>query len=178
MTGLLVIDIQNFYENSLVDFEKTCTNAGKVIDKFRKNKLPVFHIRHIKKVPVINKIIPLEKMREFQIHDNVKPLEGELIIDKYFINCFRETTLLEKLKEKKVKNLVICGMMTHMCVDAAVRASNDYGFNVTVIDDACTTKDLKYRDQVIKAMDVHNTMLAAFEYGYAKVISTEEFLKK
>lgn len=86
--------------------------------------------------------------------------------------------MLKNLKEKKIKSLVICGMMTHMCVDAAVRSSNDYGFDVTVIDDACTTKDLKYRDQIIWAKDVHNTMLSAFEYGYAKVISTEEFLKK
>lgn len=178
MTGLLVIDIQNFYENTLFDFEKTCVNAGKVINKFRGNKLPVFYIRHIKKVPVINKLIPLEKMKEFQIHESVNPLEGEIIIDKYFINCYRETTLLENLKEKKIKRLVICGMMTHMCVDAAVRASNDYGFEVTVIDDACTTKDIKYRDQDIKARDVHNAFLAAFEYGYAKVINTEEFLKK
>jgi nicotinamidase-related amidase len=128
MTGLLVIDIQNFYENMLVDFEKTSTNAGKIIDKFRKNKLLIFYIRHIKKIPVINKLISLEKMKEFQIHESVKPLESEFVIDKYFINCYRETVLLEKLKEKKINNLVICGMMTHMCVDAAVRASNDYVF--------------------------------------------------
>ncbi len=178
MTGLLVIDIQNFYENTLADFEKTCINANKVIGKFRKKKDPVFYIQHIKKVPIINKVIPLEKMKELQIHESVKPIEGEIVIQKYHVNCYRETILLEKLKEKNIKSLVICGMMTHMCVDAGVRASNDYGFDVTVIGDACTTKDLKYRGEVIKARDVHNALLAAFENGYAKVISTEEFLNK
>ena len=69
-------------------------------------------------------------------------------------------------------------MMIHMCIDAAVRASNDFGFEVEVIADACTTKDLKYNEQTVKAKDVHNAMLAAFEFGYAKVINTEEFLKK
>lgn len=95
MTGLLVIDIQNFYENMLVDFEKTCNNAGRIIDKFRKKKFPVFYIRHIKKVPVINKLTPLEKMKEFQIHESVKPLEGEIVIEKYFINSYRKPNCLK-----------------------------------------------------------------------------------
>ena len=68
MTGLLVIDIQNFYENMLVDFEKTCANAAKIINKFREDNLPIFYIQHIKKIPVLDKLVPLEKIEEFQIH--------------------------------------------------------------------------------------------------------------
>ncbi len=93
MTGLLVIDIQNFYEKTLVNFKKTCENAGKIINKFRENNFPVFYIQHIKKVPVINKLVPLEKIKEFQIHESVKPVEGEPIIQKYHINCFRPQLL-------------------------------------------------------------------------------------
>jgi len=176
MTGLLVIDIQNFYEKKLVNFHETCENASKVINLFRDKKLPVFYIQHIKELPVINKVIPINKIKTLNIHKSVRPLEDEIIIQKYFINSFRETNLLELLNKNKIKKIVVCGMMTHMCVDAAVRALNDYGFEVEVIADACTTKDLKYKNQIIKAIDVHNTILAAFEYGYAKVTDTNKFI--
>ena len=55
-------------------------------------------------------------------------------------------------------------MQTHMCLEAATRAASDYGFNCTVIEDACATRDLNYGNTTIKAKDVHwNHVL---EYGY------------
>ncbi len=38
--------------------------------------------------------------------------------------------------------MIICGMMTHMCVDTTVRAAMDYGYSVKVVGDACATMDL------------------------------------
>jgi nicotinamidase-related amidase len=45
----------------------------------------------------------------------------------------------DELRGAGVDELVICGMMTSMCVDATVRAAVDLGFETTVVHDACTT---------------------------------------
>jgi nicotinamidase-related amidase len=67
-------------------------------------------------------------------------------------------------------------MMTHMCVDATVRAAFDYGFNVTVVHDACATRDLTFADETIPAAQVNGAFLAALGFVYAKVVSAAEVL--
>ena len=56
------------------------------------------------------------------------PLQtDEAIVEKYFPNAFRDTDLLNILKRSEVDEVVICGAMTHMCVDATTRAAFDFG---------------------------------------------------
>lgn len=112
-----------------------------------------------------------------EIHEDVNPLPGEKVISKDEVNSFKNTDLLEFLNIYKIKNLVICGMQTHMCVEAAARAGSDYGFKCTLIYDACATKDLKFGDKIIKAEDVHYSTIATLK-AYADVIDLETFLKK
>jgi nicotinamidase-related amidase len=64
-----------------------------------------------------------------------------------------------------------------MCVEAATRAAADLGFRCIVIHDACTTKDLKFGEKVIRAEDVHYSTLSTLR-SYAIILSTSEFLKK
>jgi len=72
---------------------------------------------------------------------------------------------------------VIAGMMTHMCVDATTRAAFDYGFQCTLLSDACATRNLVFEDKLIPAQHVHHAFLSALNGVYAKVIRTEAFLK-
>lgn len=67
-------------------------------------------------------------------------------------------------------------MMTHMCIDATTRAAKDLGFNITLIGDACATKDLEIHGERVAARDVHNSFLAALNNTYANVIATEQYL--
>jgi len=71
---------------------------------------------------------------------------------------------------------VICGMMTHMCVEAATRAGSDYGFECLVIGDACATRDLEFNGHKVSAEDVHISTLSTISGSYAKVMDVEEFL--
>jgi nicotinamidase-related amidase len=67
-------------------------------------------------------------------------------------------------------------MQTQMCVEAAVRAGHDLGFECVLIQDACATRDLKFADKVVKAEDVQTGTLATFiDGGYAKVIDFAKF---
>jgi len=78
----------------------------------------------------------------------------------------------------KIEELVICGMMTHMCVDATVRAAKDFGFNCKLVADACATKDLEILGMKIKAEQVQLSFLAALNYFYAEVVNADSILNR
>lgn len=166
-SALLIIDVQEFYFpdgfNPLVEPEKASQNAAKILKYFRSNNQLVVHIKH-----ATNK--------DSLIHQNVLPIEGEKVIKKSHVNSFRETDLLDYLKQNNINQLVICGMMTHMCVEAAARTAADFGFNVILIDDACATQDIIYNNDTVKAADVHYSTLGTISRYYGKVFTTEEFL--
>ncbi|MAN27678.1 MULTISPECIES: cysteine hydrolase family protein [Mesonia] len=178
-TALLLIDIQNdYFPNGKMELshpEKASLNAKKILEKFRKEKLPVIHIQHQSTRPEATFFIP--ETQGVEIHENVKPIAGEKIIVKHFPNSFRETELITTLEEMGVKKLVICGMMTHMCVDATTRAAKDFGLECIVIGDACATKDLEINGEQVKAKEVQKSFLAAFNYFYSEVLTTEKFLE-
>ncbi|MTI30276.1 isochorismatase family protein [Xanthovirga aplysinae] len=71
------------------------------------------------------------------------PLENEKVVIKHIPNSFLGTELVDSLKENEIPDLVVCGMMTHMCIDASLRAATDYRFNFELINDACATRDLE-----------------------------------
>ena len=126
--ALIIIDIQNDYFEGgnipLVNPIAASVNAGKVLDHFRANNLPIAHIQHISNNPEAMPIF-VEGTKGVEIHENVKPLDGEKVFQKYYPNSFRETGLLDYLKENNITEVVITGMMTHMCVDATTRAAFD-----------------------------------------------------
>jgi len=179
-TALLIIDIQNdYFENgtmTLVDSELAAANAKLLLDKFRNESLPIIHIQHIATRPSATFFLPGTKGAE--IHSVVKPLPAEKVIVKHFPNSFKETELLDYLKGTEIENLIVCGMMTHMCIDATTRAAKDLGFNCTLIGDACATKDLEISAEIIKAKYVHASFLAALNGFYSGVVSTKEFLSE
>jgi nicotinamidase-related amidase len=178
--ALIIIDIQNdYFENGrmpLVGAEAASLNARQILEKFRSDNLPVIHIQHLAARPNSTFFLPVTKGQE--IHENVKPIDHEKVVVKHFPNGFKETELLEYLKSKNITGLVICGMMTHMCVDATTRAAKDFGFNCIVIGDACATKDLEVNGETVKAAEVQKSFLAAFSGYYATVKTTSQYLEE
>jgi nicotinamidase-related amidase len=106
----------------------------------------------------------------------VEPLANELVIQKHFPNSFRKTTLEDEMRKAGVEEAVICGAMSHMCIDATTRAAADLGFKCTVIHDACATRDLDFEGNIIKAGNVHQSFMAALQFFYAKVVECDRFL--
>jgi nicotinamidase-related amidase len=176
-TALIIIDIQNdYFENgtmTLVDPIKASENAKQLVEKFRKDHLPIIHIQHISTRPGATFFLP--DTEGAKIHTNVQPLKDEPVIIKHYPNSFRETILLDHLKKHQITNLVICGMMTQTCVDSTTRAAKDFGFICTVIGDACATKDLEVNGEKIKAANVQLAFLAALNYFYATVQTTAQY---
>jgi len=166
-TALLIVDIQDFYfpgdGPGLVNAEGAALKAKEILEIFREKKQLVVHVRH-------------KASRGFEINKNVEPLSTEKVITKTEVNSFKGTDLLEYLKKNDISRLIIIGMQTQMCVEAAVRAGHDLGFECVLIQDACATRDLKFADKIVKAEDVQTGTLATFiDGGYAKVIDFAKF---
>lgn len=169
-TALLIIDIQNFYfpgddGPGLVNPEAASLKAKEILEIFREKRELVVHVQHLAR-----------KKSDIEIHKNVKPILNEKVITKKEINSFLGTDLLEYLNAKSINRLVIIGMQTQLCVEGATRAAHDFGFECIVVEDACATRDLKFEDKLIKAEDVHYSVLATLKSGgYARIIDLENF---
>ncbi len=176
---LLVIDIQNFYfEGGRVPLAgpvEASIEAKAVLEAFRAKKLPVIHVQHMPKG--IEKFEPGKTDPQYAIHPNVVPAEGETIVVKHYANAFRETDLATLLKILDAKTLVITGMQTHMCVEAATRHGADLGYDIVLVDDACATRDLKFGETVVPAKAVHAAVLAAMNGTYAKVVAAADVVQ-
>ncbi|PFK44038.1 cysteine hydrolase [Bacillus cereus] len=177
-TALLLIDIQNdYFPNGKMELRgaiEASEYASQLLQYFREVSQPIFHIQHVSIKE--NATFFLPNTEGVHIHKNVHPSKNETVILKHYPNSFRETDLLEQLQNLEIEHVIICGMMTHMCIDATVRAAFDFGFRCTVVHDACATKDLLFKNATIPAVYIHNTILASLNGIYANVMSTEEFL--
>jgi len=176
-TALIVIDIQkDYFEGGkfpLMNPLAAAKNAYQLLQCFREHGGQHVHIQHISLEPDATFFIKGDSGSD--IHDAVAHFEGEPIIYKHEPNSFLNTELLDLLKSWEIERVVICGMMTHMCVDATARAASDFGFQVMVAEDACATRDLKYGDTTIPAEHVHKAFLAALK-SYGRVLKSDEII--
>jgi nicotinamidase-related amidase len=179
-TALVIIDIQEFYfDDGLVPLTgsvEAAAQAKQVLEAFRARKLPVFHVRHVPKSVAIVDGVPADP--QYGIRPEVRPAAGEKVISKRFANSFRETDLLESLRQTGITRIVIAGMQTHMCVEAASRAATDLGFDVVVLHDACATRPLEFGGRTVPADMVHAAALAAIKGTYGRVVSVSELLQE
>jgi nicotinamidase-related amidase len=179
-TALILIDIQNdYFPNGKMELEGSLDaslQAQNILIEFRQRHWPVVHIQHISVRPGATFFLP--ETEGVNIHQNIEPLPDELVIQKYYPNSFRETSLLEHLQRQEITHLALCGMMTHMCVEATARAAFDYGFQCTVLHDACATKTLNFAGRDIPAAQVHGAFLTALNGVYARVESVEELRRE
>lgn len=174
---MVIIDVQNYYfydgPGRLYEPEKAEAEIKKVLDYFRATGQPVIFIQHL----FNNDGYSQSKEELIAVHEGIAPIPGEYIVQKSYPNSFRETTLGQILKYVGVDSVVMTGMMSHMCVDTTVRAAFDLGYQVDLITDGCTTKDLVFGDVIIPAVTAHNAYMAALGSNFANAMTAEEYLK-
>ncbi len=173
---LLLIDIQNDYfpggRMELAGSVKAGERAGLLLDAFRNRNLPVVHIQHVSVRPGSSFFLP--DTDGVQIHASVRPREGEALFQKIYPNSFRETPLLDHLRGIGAGQLVVAGMMTHMCVDSTVRAAFDLGFACSLAHDACATRSLSFGSVAVPAELVHASHIAALNGIFCRAAAAED----
>jgi nicotinamidase-related amidase len=176
--ALVLIDVQNDYfpggKWPLSGIESAADNAAKLLAAARAAGDLVVHVRH--EFPTADAPFFAPGSDGAKIHSTVRGRDGEPVVLKHHVNAFRETDLKAILDRHGVQEVVLCGAMSHMCVDAGVRAASDLGYRCVVVHDACATRDQEFEGTVVPAADVHAAFMAALRFGYAKLVSTEEYL--
>ena len=178
-TALVLVDIQNDYfeggRNELFNPLEAAGQAGRVLSAFRDAGLPVFHVQHISLGENASFFLP--GTEGCKIHERVYPRGDEAVVVKHTPDSFFQTELKELLDAAGVKRLVVCGMMSHMCIDTTARSAKRLGYEVVLLHEACTTKDLTWQNTVIPAATVHKTFMASLQGTFAKVTDTESFFE-
>ena len=177
--ALILIDIQNDYfpqgKWPLVGVEAAADKAQQLLQAFRQAGDAVIHVRHEFTADDAPFFTPGSEGAH--LHPKVLNENDEPVVLKHFVNAFRQTNLREVLEQRSITDLVVVGSMSHMCIDAVVRAAADYGYTVTVIHDACATRDLEFNGKTVAAAQVHEAYMASLAFAYAGVVSADEFLK-
>ena len=178
MQGLILIDIQNDYFSGgnmvLEGMAEAASKAAQLLDRFRSRRQPIFHIQHLALQPGATFFVP--ETEGARIHRLVTPAPDEKVITKHFPNSFRGSDLQASLKKAGVKEIVICGAMSHMCVDSTTRAAFDLGLRCPVVEDACATRDLVHQGVTIPAAQVHGAFMAALARPFAQVTTVAELI--
>ncbi|MDE8610615.1 cysteine hydrolase family protein, partial [Listeria monocytogenes] len=126
---LLVVDTQKLImTNNLYNFDSLVPNIEQLIVTARKNKIEIVYIRHDD-----GPNTELTEGKEgFEIYEKFQPTTLERIFDKSVNSAFKGTGLLEYLKEKSTKKIVIAGLQTDFCIDATVKCGFEHGFHMIV----------------------------------------------
>ncbi len=173
-TALLLVDIQNDYFPSfegarmaLPSMDAAAEKAADLLATAREAGTPAVHVRHV----MASDAAPFFKpgTAGAALHHSVAPLPDEPIIDKPRPNSFVKTNLEQHLLEAGIDDLVICGAMSQMCIDATTRAAVDLGFAVTVASDACAAANVSHGGVDVPADMVHAAIMAPLAASYAQV---------
>ncbi|WP_137679536.1 cysteine hydrolase family protein [Aurantiacibacter suaedae] len=175
--ALVVVDLQNEYLPSgkvpLEGIHDAIANATEVLAHFRKSGETLVHIRHelTADAPMF-----VPGSDGVNIVPEMKPEGNEPVVTKNYPNAFRDTDLKKILEENSVKEIVFIGAMSHMCIAASVRAAVDFGYSAVTVHDACATMDLEFNNTKVPVAQVHAANMAALEFAYGEVVSTDKLL--
>ncbi|SDR30223.1 cysteine hydrolase family protein [Pseudovibrio sp. Tun.PSC04-5.I4] len=177
--ALIVIDCQNDYFpggacplEGQVDAGK---NIARLLEGIRSNEENVIHLQHMYK----DKTEPylIEGTPGTEINECAKPVNGEAVVVKNYMNGYKDTNLEQILVDAGVEEIVMCGSMSQNCVNATARQTLDLGYPLTIIYDACATEDLEFNGTIVPSDHVHTAMMASLRFAHSHVISTDEFLE-
>lgn len=168
---LLVIDAQQLITTDrLFCFDRFVSNVKHLISTARKNNIEVVFVRHDD-----GEGKPLTKGTEgFEIFDDFSPEEKEMIFDKTVNSPFRDSGLLEYLREKNIRTIIVTGLQTDYCIDATVKCGFEHGFQVIVPEYSNSTFDNDF-------MSAENSYRYYNEFmwknRYAKCVSVDEAVR-
>jgi nicotinamidase-related amidase len=177
--ALLLIDIQKGFDD--LEYNGGERNnpeaehhAGQILEYWRKNKWPLFHVQHCS----IVQGSPLAEGHPGNEHkEEVKPITGEPVIKKNVNSAFIGTDLKERLDTLGVRTVIIVGLTTPYCVSTTARMAGNLGYNTVVVSDATAAFRLNgLNGENIPAQVVHEISLATLNGEFAEVLSTAVIL--
>ncbi|MBI2518666.1 MAG: cysteine hydrolase [Opitutae bacterium] len=170
---VVIIDAQREYTDGrlpLAGVADALRQTNRLLARARAAGVPIIHIQQLSKPGrgLFDSDGPFVAFAP-----EATPRSGETVIAKQLPNAFAGTTLADALQQLGRKKIVVSGYMTHMCVSATVRAGFDLGYEITVIADACATRDLPDgAGGSLPAATVHRVALAELADRFATIVTT------
>lgn len=169
LSALMIIDVQQgMFDVSPVIHrgDEVLWRIAGLLARARAGALPIVHVRddggpgHV-----------LAKgSAGWAFHPLVEPRPNEIVIDKQHSSSFHDTDLHSRLADAGVERLVIAGMQTEMCVDAACRGAVALGYRVVLVADGHTTWDTPLIDAE-RIIAEHNRLLGSC---FADVVAADK----
>ena len=135
--ALIVIDIQEgLVKENPFDTKNFIINTKAIIQHFRDQNIEVIFMRHSEDEGLL-----AMGSDNWQVYHELKPQENEKIFNKYYNSIFKDTELKEYLNRKNITDLTFVGMQVEFCIDTSVKVGFEYGYKITIVEDAISTFD-------------------------------------
>jgi len=174
--ALLVIDMQNGFchpEGSftrigegLEDAMEAVRNAAVAVEQARRAGIPVVFTRHVYRPgradegPSLKRnspaLAPLDGLAatswDAQVADELGCGPDDLVVDKARFDAFQWTSLEPLLRGLGVAELVVCGVVTNICVETTIRSAFMRDYPVTLLADCCAAKTRRLHELSIEVL--------------------------
>jgi nicotinamidase-related amidase len=180
MIALLLIDIQegikySDYYGSERNNPEAETQAASLLQYFRDNDLPVYHIKHNSTFPD-SPLFPGKPGNLIQVP--FQPMNTEPLFEKTVNSAFIGTGLEERLRQDGINTLLMVGLTTDHCISTTARMAANLGFQVILASDAMAAFDRIGANNIHFTADtMHQSALASLNNEFALVQTTAEILK-
>jgi len=182
--ALLVIDMQRGFDD-LAFWGPTANpacerNVASLIDAWRRSQAPIVVVRHDSASPGS----PLHPDAEgHALVEAVADAPADLVVSKNVNSAFYgDPDLHAWLRERGIRELVICGIQTNMCVETTARMAGNLGYDVTVVLDATRTFDLSGEIAGLGTVTrtavelMANTAVVLQQGGFARIAATADLV--
>lgn len=134
---LIIIDIQEgLVKLNPYNAKNFISNTKAIIQHFREQNIEVIFFRHSEDEGLLS-----TGSDNWQVYHELKPKEKETIFNKYYNSIFKDTELKEYLDRKNITDLTFVGMQVEFCIDTSVKVGFEYGYKITIVEDAVSTFD-------------------------------------
>ena len=169
-TALLIIDVQKGLiedkDYPMYDPDGTVNRLANLVKRARAADLPVIFVQHCG-----GEGDPLQpSLPGFALDERLDVRPDDLRVEKHHPDSFQETGLQDMLQKRGIKNLIIGGAETAMCVDTTTRRAYSLGYKVTLVADGHSMA--QYGELTVPQVIAHHNM--ALGMGFAKVKPSSE----
>lgn len=175
--ALLVLDMQDYFLNPashayIPSATAILPGINRVISFFRTNKRPIIATKHVNSKKDAGMMaawwseIMLENHQLIGLHPDLDLKEDE-IIHKTQYDAFHQSELSALLDASQIDQLVIGGVMTHLCCETTARAAFVQGYEVYFLVDGTATYNQNF----------HEATLQNLAHGFAVLTSIEDLVE-